>query len=165
MNKKMLLLIIVTIITIFSSNVYAYSNQKIKIPGEQLNIKYSNIKIEKSQKNNISLKDDNIYFNCYLSKPGEYFEFTVDIENNSNYNARIENIEKTSLSTNENKYLNYIVKYIDNSTIKIGDHLLTNQKVTVKIRVEYKLDIEKQDLPQKDQDINLFFNLNYIEDN
>lgn len=164
MKKVKLIIIIIAIVTIITSNVYAYNTQNIKETSEKLNIKYENISVKSSKKYDINLIDNNIDFECYLAIPGEYFEFTVDIINTSKYNAKIDSIEKTTLSTNEKRYLRYLVTYSDNSIIKKNDKILNNQKITIKVRVEYKLDIEKEDLPQNDQNINLFLNINFIED-
>lgn len=164
MKKVRLIIIIIAIVTIITSNVYAYNTQNKKETNENLNIKYENIIVKSSKKYDINLIDNNIDFKCYLEIPGEYFEFTVDIINTSKYNAKIDSIEKTILSPNEKRYLSYLVTYSDNSIIKKNDKILSNQKITIKVSVKYKFDIEKEDLPQKNQDISLSLNINFVED-
>lgn len=164
MKKVRLIIIIIAIVTIITSNVYAYNTQNKKETNENLNIKYENIIVKSSKKYDINLIDNNIDFKCYLEIPGEYFEFTVDIINTSKYNAKIDSIGKTILSPNEKRYLSYLVTYSDNSIIKKNDKILSNQKITIKVSVKYKFDIEKEDLPQKNQDISLSLNINFVED-
>ena len=51
-------------------------------------------------------------FSTTLSKPGDYYEFFIDVVNNGSIDAMIESIMKTpTLSTAQEKYINYIIEY------------------------------------------------------
>ena len=57
-------------------------------------------------------------FSTTLTKPGDFYEFTIDVVNNGSIDAMINNITKTpELSDTQKKYLNYIVEYQNGESI------------------------------------------------
>ena len=91
-------------------------------------------------------------FEVTLSTPGDFYEFTVDVENDGSIDAMISTLTK-SLKVNNvavetvPDYLTYSVTYEDDSEI-LEHHLLAkNTKETLKIRLEFKTDIDVEDLP------------------
>ena len=49
-------------------------------------------------------------FSTTLSKPGDFYEFTIDVVNDGSIDAMIDSVTKSpELTTNQKKYLNYIV--------------------------------------------------------
>lgn len=109
-----------------------------------------------------------------LSKPGEFYEFTVPVENAGTINAKIaENgITKTTLTQEQDVIANYIVKYSDNTDIAVGDKLGkavsgTPTTKTIKVRVEYDENITAEQLNamgNSDITLNLTFSLKYVQD-
>ena len=115
-----------------------------------------------------------------LEKPGDFYEFTVDVKNGGTINAKIANngvvktmktgtTELVDLTEAQAKLINYTVTYADNSAISAGDTLAKNgtannaDKRTLKVRVEYKTDITAAELNAVNEDItlNLSFGLIY----
>ena len=57
-------------------------------------------------------------FSTTLSKPGDFYEFTIDVVNNGSIDAMIASVTKTpELSDTQKKYLNYIVEYQNGKSI------------------------------------------------
>ena len=116
-----------------------------------------------------------------LNKPGDFYEFTVDVVNGG-VNAKIaeENgITKTikvgdaDLSEAQAKLVNYTVTYADGTAIEAGNTLAKNDNQTggadirtVKVRVEYNPNITAEELNAVNGDLslNLTFGVNYVQD-
>ena len=99
-----------------------------------------------------------------LSKPGDSVTYTVDLVNDGDINAKIENIEKTNLTEEQQKYITFTVKYKENDTeLKIGDILSKKEVKPLVIKVEYRKDLESSDLPKSAQGINLSYKLDFVQ--
>lgn len=167
-NKTKPVLVLIFALIIGTTTVYAYNEDSLKIStkqSENLDIKYENIKVLKEK--NASIKfidnDTDIDFNTVLKIPGDYIEFTVDVVNYSSIDAKISEIEKSTLTEYEQRYLKYEVRYVDGSEIKEDQILKSNDKKTIKVRIEYKYDITEEDLPTSDTTLNLNFNIIFNE--
>ena len=99
-----------------------------------------------------------------LSKPGDSVTYTVDLVNDGDINAKIENIEKTNLTEEQQKYITFTVKYKENDTeLKIGDILSKKEVKPLVIKIEYRKDLESSDLPKSAQGINLSYKLDFVQ--
>ena len=89
----------------------------------------------------------NVEFTAKLYKPGDIYEFTVDTVNDGTIDAEIESLEKSVLTEEQQKYLEFEVKYDDGTDIERCDILyrknhpepetLPNRR-TIKATVKYK---------------------------
>ena len=103
-------------------------------------------------------------FSTTLSKPGDFYEFTIDVVNNGSIDAMIDGITKTpDLSDNQKKYLNYIVEYQNGEAINTKQLVSKNSYVRLKVKIEYRKDISSNDLPITSETLNLAFTVNYIQ--
>ena len=99
-----------------------------------------------------------------LSKPGDSVTYTVDLVNDGDINAKIENIEKTNLTEEQQKYITFTVKYKEDDTeLKIGDILSKGEVKPLVIKIEYRKDLESSDLPKSAQEINLSYKLDFVQ--
>ena len=99
-----------------------------------------------------------------LSKPGDSVTYTVDLVNDGDINAKIENIEKTNLTEEQQKYITFTVKYKEDDTeLKIGDILSKKEVKPLVIKIEYRKDLESSDLPKSAQEINLSYKLDFVQ--
>lgn len=162
--KKFMIGVIVLIITITTTTVYAYNNNLVKTNNKGVfNINFQNVN-ETHGKGNVLLENNtDLTFNCDLDVPGDYYEFTIDMVNNSEKDAKVESTYITELTKEQQRYLTYTVTYEDGQEIKTDDILRANNKVTLKVRVEFKFDITEEDLPKEEQNIGLDFNITMIE--
>ena len=98
-----------------------------------------------------------------LQTPGDYYEHNVDVKNDGTIDAMIGSLSNTSLNTNQAKYLNYTVTYNDGAAIEQYDKLDSNETVTLKVRVEYKTDLNPEDLPTENTPVTLTYASNYVQ--
>ena len=88
-----------------------------------------------------------------LTTPGEFYEFTVDIVNEGNIDAMVEEVSNTVYEadgTTERSlpaYLKSTVTYSDGVRIKENQLLAHDTSEKIKVRVEFRQDINPSDLP------------------
>ena len=116
----------------------------------------------------INAAGDTVTYNITLSTPGDFYEFTVDAVNAGTVDGMIESVTSTLNNgsiTNLPDCLTYSATYSDGVEI-IPNHLLAaNSTETYKIRVEFKTDIDEDDLPDSNQTLSFAFSINYIQAN
>ena len=99
-----------------------------------------------------------VEYEIELSKPGDFYEFTVDAVNKGSLDAILNSVLLTGVEDNE-QYVSYSVTYLDGTEILVGDDLKSNTEKTYKVRVEYKKDIVT--LPTDDLNLTLVFGVTY----
>ena len=88
-----------------------------------------------------------------FTKPGDFYEFTVDIVNDGTMDAMVDVVSNTSYASNGTTvislptYLTSTVTYNDGVAIKQNQLLAHNTSEKIKVRVEFKKDITTSDLP------------------
>ena len=114
----------------------------------------------------INAAGDTVTYNITLSTPGDFYEFTVDAVNAGTVDGMIESVTSTlnggSIS-NLPDCLFYSATYADGIYIDNNHILAANSSVTYKIRVEFKEDIDEDDLPDSNQTLSFAFGINYIQ--
>ena len=103
-----------------------------------------------------------VNYNIVLDKPGDFYEFTVDAVNEGTIDGMIDvissklnNVEITTLPA----YLNYSITYSDGTPLQRNQLLAVNSSETYKVRIEYKRDIQANQLPETTQTLNLSFSV------
>ena len=103
-------------------------------------------------------------FSTTLTKPGDYYMFTIDVVNNGSIDAMINNITKTpELSDTQKKYLNYIVEYQNGESITTKQLVEKKSFVRLKVKVEFRKDLTVSDLPTVSETLSLSFKVNYVQ--
>ena len=103
-------------------------------------------------------------FTSTLTNPGDFYEFSVDVVNSGSIDAMVDAIEKTnSLTAEQSKYLNYVVEYQNGDAINSKQLVASGSYVRLKVRVEYRRDIEVADLPSTASSVNLGFTIVYLQ--
>ena len=120
---------------------------------------------------NRTITGTTVTYNVTLTKPGDFYEFTVNVKNTGDFNANLTGISMTSLTEAQAKYLTYTVTY-DNgtpysSTTTGLSNLLakTNGVAPVKVRVQYVQPANSDDLPSNDVTVSLSASLTYNQTN
>lgn len=103
-----------------------------------------------------------INFTAQLNKPGDYYEFTVDIVNNGTINATIDSIVMLPDISNK-KYLKYTATYSDGNAIAKDDLLLANTKKTINVSMRYEECESDTDYPAELTQHDINFTLNYVQ--
>ncbi len=116
---------------------------------------------------NRTLNGTTMTYSVSLLKPGEFYEFTVDVKNSGTFNANLTGLTMQALSTAQQKYLKYVITY-DGQEYEVSQNdlsvaLNSNATKTVKVRVEYIQPADSADLPQSAQTITLNASLSYTQ--
>ena len=134
------------------------------------NIEFQNLKVVTGSVNAVrpaTILDSktDIVYSVRLNNPGEFYGFIVDVVNTGSMDAKLYDIISTKLSSTQLRYLNYSVRYIDNSEIKINDTLDSKESKTIKVIVKFKdsSELDPEDLPSNGAVLDLEYKLIYIE--
>ena len=151
-----------------------------KVKGNTWDIHFDNVQINSNSvplstgdsAATIDSNDDTLVnYTITLSKPGDYYEFTVDAVNAGTVDGMIgEVINKLNgtviSSTNPLPvYLDYTFSYADGAVVASNHLLEAGHTETYKIRVEFKRDIENDELPTADQTNSFSFGIDYLQEN
>lgn len=148
-----------------SSNVNVQAS-KWEVHFDPTSYTESNGSVEANTK---TLTGTNMTYDVTLSKPGDFYEFTVDVENLGTFDANLTGISMSSLTTEQSKYLVYTISYkgtqytSSQSSLSGLTLVKTTGKESVKVRVEYVQPTNQADLPQTDQTVQLIAALTYTQ--
>ena len=101
--------------------------------------------------------------NVSLSIPGDKIVYTVNLVNKGTINAKIDNIEKTQLTSEQQRYLTFKVTDQNGYEIKQGDILEKGEIKKITITIEFIKDLTKEDLPTSTSTISLSYKLNFVQ--
>ena len=178
-NKHLILNIIIIIILIIGiGHASLASNLSITgttdVSGNHWDIHFSETYNEESTGEIITSattdEEDNtkLTFSIALTKPGDYYEFSVDIINGGTIDGMIGNIEQKinnqPISSLPN-YLEYNISYIDGTEIDNNQILPAGRSVGIVVNVTYKSDISNEDLPSTTAYYTFSLNVDYIQKN
>ncbi len=153
------LLILFTSLLLITKNTYGLTNDKLNIYFDKKTYKES---INSITAKKIKIYNNNIYFDIDLKIPGDYYEFTIETKNKSNYNATIEE-DVNILLNKKTKLINAYITYYNGKKIKKGDILKANTKEKYIIHVEFKKDIINDDLKELPLELKFSIPIKYIE--
>jgi len=172
-NIKIILILLVVCLGIG----YSYLNTELNINGTaNINSANWNVYWNNVQVTNGSVEADTptisnqttVNYNITLTKPGDFYEFTVDAVNAGTLDAMIESIDSklngTTITTLP-AYLDYDVTYSDGLALQTNQELLHDSTETYKVRIAYKDDISASDLPDTNQSLSLQFSVTYKQAN
>ena len=144
-------------------------NGKSSISKNTWSVHFENIKItdgsvtasvEPTILNNTTISN----FELTLDKPGDFYEFTVDVKNTGTIDAMIDSVVKIpDLTDTQKKYLNYVISYQNEQEIIEKQIVKHDSFVRIKVRVEYKKDLVSSDLPTESETLTLGLNINYVQ--
>ena len=101
--------------------------------------------------------------NVSLSIPGDKVVYTVDLVNEGTINAKIDKIEKTELTSEQQKYLIFKVTDKNGREVSEGDILSAGETRNLTITIEFIKDLTKEDLPTSTSTISLSSKLNFVQ--
>ena len=99
-----------------------------------------------------------IAYSMSFNKPGDFYEFTVDMVNSGTIDAMVDSVSNLLYENNGTTlktlpaYLDSKVTYADGITIEQNHYLKVNTTEKIKVRVEFKKDISISDLPSSSSD-------------
>ena len=183
-NRNLIFMILLLVVTIG----YAYLNSELKIngtagiAGNTWDVHFENVVPSSSNTVTPTIapvanpidKVTDLTYSVKFNKPGDVYEFDVDIVNAGSIDAMVELITSTIKIGNGEvqeinnstlpSYLNYYVKYSDGAAIS-SNHLLNKEtRETIRVHVEYKADISEEDLANSaGKTIEFTYGLGYIQ--
>ena len=103
-----------------------------------------------------------------MDTPGQVYEFNVDVVNAGTMDAMVKtatnSIVTASLTAEQQKYLDYTIKYANGADIEQYDKLAAGETKTLTVKLLFKQDINPEDLPSTTQDgISLSYAEEYIQ--
>ena len=101
--------------------------------------------------------------NVGLSTPGDKATYTVDLVNEGTINAKIDNIEKTVLTSEQQRYLTFKVTDKNGKEVSKGDILSAGETRNLTITIEFIKNLTKEDLPASTSTISLSYKLNFVQ--
>ena len=148
--------------------VYKINNAKWDIYFDNIQISPASVALSTGDSAPTIAQDKTtINYTITLNKPGDYYEFTVDVKNDGDIDAMVESVSFI-VNGNENNplptYLQYRVSYLDTGRIPAANHvLLANTQRTYKVKLEFKKDIDNSELPNTLQTNTISFGVTYMQ--
>lgn len=171
-KKYMVILLIIAITCISIAYATISSNMIINgtaiIKNKKWKIYFDNVIINeqsvsaKVEPETVGNNTISIGYEVDLAKPGDFHEFTVDIVNDGDLTAVLDELFITELTDVQKKYLNYTVKYNDGNAIAKNDTVAAHSSEKILVKIEYLKDVTSADLPTADEAISLNVELTYF---
>ena len=104
-----------------------------------------------------------VAYTIKLNKPGDKYEFTVDVVNSGNIDAVVSAVNKTGLTEEQAKYVEYTASYRDGTDVAEEDELKVGDTKNIIVSVKYKTDLNPEDLPNEDKVLSLKLEITYVQ--
>ena len=125
----------------------------------------------------VDTDDTNVYFTATLKKPGDVYEFTVDVLNEGTYDAELTSVDMSTLTAAQDAYINYTITYDGNTFVadQTASKTVSNQSIleapsgatptreTATVRVEYVQPANESQLPTSG-DVTVNFGASFVFD-
>lgn len=99
-----------------------------------------------------------------LVKPGDYYEFTFDVENTGSVDAKLSAVPTLSgVSAAQSVYTSYTITHADGTAVAANEVITANHSDSFKVRVEFIKDITSSQLPTTAQNMTLTVSMNYVQ--
>ena len=147
-NRKFVLLVLALLL--FTITVgYATLSTTLEIKGTSKinnatwNVHFANLNVTEgsvtaTKAASIDATTTTIDYDVNLTKPGDFYEFTVDVTNTGSINAKLSAIPTLGgVSTEQDVYTNYTVTYSNGKAIGANDKLAAGETKTLKVKVEF----------------------------
>ena len=104
-----------------------------------------------------------INYTIVLDKPGDFYEFTVDIVNAGTLPGEISLSTVSGIDPTYEDIIEYSINYTNGNPIQVGDILNDGESKTIRVRTYFSEDIDVDELPEDDFNLNLVLNITYIQ--
>ena len=173
-HKKKIMYFSLFFLLLLVSVGYAYLNAALSINGSTTiaantwDIHFENLSISAGSvaattPAAISGNTTSINYSVLLSRPGDYYEFSVDVVNAGTLSGKISLVNVQGITSAAEPYLESSIKYITDEGVQVNDLLNPGASKRIVVRVGYKEDLNS--LPDGDIPLNLTCNINYSQTN
>lgn len=177
-NTQMFVIAILAVAVLTMSVGFAAFTQTLDISGNvsvassSWNIQFDTSSYQESAgsvtvaADNRTISGTSMTYNVTLTKPGDFYEFTVNVKNTGTFDANLTGITMSPLTTEQSKYLTYEIDYNSNTYTSTQTGLSislanTSGVVPVKVKVSYVQPENPADLPSSEVTIPLTASLTY----
>ena len=174
-HKKSNLLVLLLLLLVGIGIGYAFLTSNLNIKGSSdikkagWDVHFENLVL--GSKNVTATKeaaiDENdkttIAYTIKLNKPGDKYEFTVDVVNSGTIDAVVSAVNKTGLTEEQVKYVEYTASYSDGTDVAEEDELNVGDTKNISVSVKYKTDLNPEDLPSEDKVLSLKLEITYVQ--
>lgn len=132
-------------------------------------IYFDNIRVLKGEKFQVEApvasnkNTTTLNYKIALEDPGDEYSFDVDVVNDGTIDAMISLINNSELTEEQNKITDYIITYSDSTPITEKNFLPKHSRDSFKVTVKFKRDIQMEDLPSSDSEVNLSLRVEYSQ--
>lgn len=176
-NKKNRSLLVLIILFLLITVGFALLSTTINISGSSTvinaiwDVHFDNIvevpgSVEASEHAIIDSSGLNIDYTISLNQPGDYYEFTVDVVNDGNIDAKLSKLpDVIGVNEEQDVYVNHSIIHTDGTPIVVGEKIKAGESTNFKVRVEFDSNISKDsELPKNNQVMNLGITIDYEQD-
>lgn len=166
-NKK-----VIAVLAIFLAVGFAYITSAVNIGGvftlfkSTWDIHFDNVQVTSGSVGATTPSFDSQHpeldLSVSLTDPGDYYEFTIDAVNNGDIDGMLDTFSDLGLTEEQLAYLKYTVTYADGEELAQYQELNAGDTCTFKIRIEFRDDIQAEDLPAGGASLNLGFDVSYV---
>ena len=114
-----------------------------------------------------TITDTDVTYTVTLTKPGDFYEFSINVENAGTIDAKLQSITMSALTAAQAKYLTYKLTYDGTdytaTTTGLSNALNASASKTVKVRLDYVQPESSEDLPASDATVTLTASLDYVQ--
>lgn len=177
-NTQMFVIAILAVAVLTMSVGFAAFTQTLNIDGNvtvassKWNIAFDTTSYQESSGSvtvsdtNRTLSGTSMTYNVTLTKPKDFYEFTINVKNTGTFDANLTGITMSALTTEQAKYLKYVITYngteYTTTTSSLSVALANTTGVApVKVRVEYIQPDNPADLPSSEVTVPLTASLTY----
>ena len=171
-HKKRIMYFSLFFLLLFISVGYAYLNAALSINGHTelsantWNIHFENLavtdgSVAASTPAAIQSDTTNIVYSVLLDRPGDFYEFEVDVVNSGTIGGKISLVNIQGISSAAEPYLEHSIKYTNGNNVQVDDLLNPGARKRIVVRVGYKEDLNN--LPEDDIDLDLELGMTYSQ--
>ena len=171
-HKKRIMYFSLFFIILFISVGYAYLNSTLSIMGHTelsantWNIHFENLSVTDGSVSattpaQISGNTTSISYSVLLERPGDFYEFSVNVVNSGTLPGKISLVDINGISSSAEPYLDYSIKYTNGNLVQVDDLLNAGATKRVVVRVAYKDDLSS--LPSENIELDLIYNITYVQ--
>ena len=171
-HKKRIMYFSLFFLLLFISVGYAYLNATLSINGHTelsantWNIHFENLAVTNgsvSATTPAAIQSDttNIVYSVLLDRPGDFYEFEVDVVNSGTIGGKISLVNIQGISSAAEPYLEQSIKYTNGNPVQVDDLLNPGARKRIVVRVGYKEDLNS--LPEDDIELDLELDITYTQ--
>ena len=168
LNNKM-----IAVLAIFLAVGFAYISSAVNIGGmftlspSRYDVHFENVQVTEGSVEadtpTYSTNDTKVSASIRFTQPGDFYEFTIDAVNDGDIDAMLNTVSDVELTEETDKYLDYKVTYEDGEELAQYQELNAGDRLTFKVRANFKENIATEDLPVDGDTLDLTFDTNYVK--